>query len=176
RLCAEDASCSKRTDDLAATLKRASANLPGSFWGLPIRKSSARIASFYGLMESSPEAAPLSGPMTLDAWLSAADGDASGLWFEAFLARFALPESFVWGEMAAVGRADERASKRYYSSSDQGRGSIIGNPAADFIMGHGGLMNAWPAKPSDNEYVRVRTSRVPTLLVGGALDFATPPQ
>ena len=54
--------------------------------------------------------------------------------------------------------------------------SIIGNPAADFIMGRGGLMRAWPAKPTDGEYNRVRTSRVETLLVGGALDFTTPPQ
>ena len=48
RLCAQDASCNKRTADLAATLKRTDANLPARFWGLPIRKSSARIASFYG--------------------------------------------------------------------------------------------------------------------------------
>ena len=114
--------------------------------------------------------------MTIDAWLSAADGDASGLWFEAFLARFALPESFVWGEMAAVGRADAAASERYYSSGADRARSIIGNPGTDFIMGGGGLMRAWPAKPTDDEYNRVRTSRVETLLVGGALDFATPPQ
>ena len=43
-------------------------------------------------------------------------------------------------------------------------------------MGRGGLMHGWPAKPADGEYSRVRTSRVETLLVGGALDFATPPQ
>ena len=176
RLCAQDASCNKRTADLAATLKRTDANLPARFWGLPIRKSSARIALFYALMESSPEAAPLSGPMSIDAWIAAADGDASGLWFEAFLARFALPESFVWGELAAVGRADAAASQRYYSSGADRARSIIGNPGGEFIMGGGALMRAWPAKPTDDEYNRVRTSRVETLLVGGALDFATPPQ
>src|SRR4051812_957896 len=176
RLCAQDASCSERTDDLAATLKRTEADVPGSFWGLPIRKSSARIASFYGLMESSPEAAPLSGPMTIDAWLSAANGDASGLWFEAFLARFALPESFVWGELAAVARADAGVTERYYSSRADGGPSILGNPGADFIMGRGGLMRGWPANPTEDQYDHVRTSRVETLLVGGALDLTTPPQ
>jgi pimeloyl-ACP methyl ester carboxylesterase len=175
-LCAQDPSCSARTDDLAATLKRTEANVPGSYWGLPIRKGNARIASFYGLMEDSPDAAPLSGPMTLDAWLAAAHGDAGGLWFESFLARFALPESFVWGELAAVGRADARPTERYYSSGADRRASIMGNPAADFIMGRGALMSAWPAKPTDEEYGRVRTSRVPTLLIGGTLDFTTPPQ
>src|SRR5207237_3909382 len=109
RLCAQDASCSKRTDDLAATLKRTAANIPGRFWGLPIRKGNARIASFYGLMESTSEAAPLSAPMTLNAWLSAADGDASGLWFQSLLADFAFPQSFVWAELASVGRLDAQA-------------------------------------------------------------------
>ncbi len=78
--------------------------------------------------------------------------------------------------MAAVGRADARSSARYYSSGADGPRSIIGSPGTDFIMGRGGLMRAWPANPTDDEYDRVRTSRVETLLVGGALDFATPPQ
>jgi hypothetical protein len=37
-------------------------------------------------------------------------------------------------------------------------------------------MRAWPANPTENEYTRVRDSSVPTLLVGGELDFAAPPQ
>jgi hypothetical protein len=41
-----------------------------------------RAATFFGLMESTSEAAPLSGPMTLDTWVSAEKGDASGLWFQ----------------------------------------------------------------------------------------------
>ena len=36
------------------------------------------------------------------------------------------------------------------------------------------MLRAWPANASDNEYSRVRTSTVPTLLIGGTLDFATP--
>lgn len=39
----------------------------------------------------------------LDSWLSAADGDASGLWFMSFLANITVPESFVWGEATATG-------------------------------------------------------------------------
>jgi hypothetical protein len=38
------------------------------------------------------------------------------------------------------------------------------------------LTDAWPAAPDSSEYSRVRTSEVETLLIGGALDFATPPQ
>jgi len=35
---------------------------------------------------------------------------------------------------------------------------------------------AWPGGADDTEYRRVRTSAVETLLIGGELDFATPPQ
>jgi predicted RND superfamily exporter protein/pimeloyl-ACP methyl ester carboxylesterase len=173
RLCAQDTSCSKRTEDLAATLRERFADVPGRFWGLPISKGNVRTASFWGLMESTNEAAPLSAPMTIDAWLSAADGDASGLWFESLLADLAFPQSFVWGEMASFARSDAQAVERYYSKS---RGGIIGAPATDFVFARGGLMRAWPANPTENDYTRVRDSKVPTLLIGGELDFATPPQ
>jgi pimeloyl-ACP methyl ester carboxylesterase len=176
RLCAADASCHKRTGDLAASLKRTAAHVPGRWWFLPIRKGNARIASFYGLMESTSEAAPLSGPMTLNAWLSASHGDSSGLWFESLLAQLAFPTSFVWGDVAAVARTDHRAEERYFSSTENRGDSIIGNPGTEFLFGGGGLVHAWPANPTENEYTRVRTSNVQTLLIGGTLDVATPPQ
>jgi pimeloyl-ACP methyl ester carboxylesterase len=174
RLCAHDETCSKRTGKLAASLKHTVAHMPSHFWFLPIRKGNARIASFYGLMESTSDAAPLSAPMTLNAWLAAAHGDASGLWFESTLATLAFPESFVWGDMAAVARSDAQAAKRYFSTNHSD--SIIGSPGTDFLFSGGRLLHAWPANPTENEYTHVRTSKVETLLVGGSLDFATPPQ
>jgi pimeloyl-ACP methyl ester carboxylesterase len=175
RLCAQDASCSKRTHDLATTLKEAAADVPDRFWFLPIRTGNARTASFWGLMESTQEAAPLSAPMTLNAWISAAHGDASGLWFQSLLAKFAFPESFVWGDMASVARLDAQAAKRYFSLHAD-RGSIIGSPGSEFLFAGGGLLRAWPVNPTENAYTRVRDSNVETLLVGGELDLATPPQ
>jgi pimeloyl-ACP methyl ester carboxylesterase len=174
RLCAHDETCSKQTGDLAASLKRTATHVPGRFWFLPIRKGNARIASFYGLMESTADSAPLSGPMVLNAWLAAARGDTSGLWFESTLAALAFPESFVWGDMAAVSRSDTRAAKRYFSTNHSD--AIIGSPGTDFLFGGGRLLHAWPANPAENEYTNVRDSNVETLLVGGTLDFATPPQ
>src|SRR6266487_1771275 len=134
-LCAKDDSCRNRTDDLAATIKKTAAHIPGHWWLLPIKKGNVRIASFYGLMESTSEAAPISAPMTLSSWLSAADGDASGFWFQSLLADFAFPTSFVWGQMAAAGRADARVAERYFSSGEHRSGSILGegNPGTDFI-------------------------------------------
>jgi len=175
-LCSKDATCRRRTDDLAATIKTTAARIPDRWFFLPIKKGNVRIASFYGLMESTSEAAPLSAPITLSSWLSAAHGDASGFWFQSLLADFAFPTSFVWGQMAAAGRPDARAAERYFSSGNHRSDSILGNPGTDFIWGGGKQADAWPPNASENQYDHVRTSKVNTLLIGGALDFATPPQ
>jgi hypothetical protein len=74
-----------------------------------------------------------------------------------------------------VGRADAAAARRFFAAHAD-RGSVIGAPGTDLIWAGGRLVDAWPANPDENEYGRVRNSKVETLLVGGRLDFATPPQ
>src|SRR3954454_8338685 len=175
RLCARDAGCSSRTDDLAASMRKTVAHLPGRFLGMPISRNDARIATFYSLMESTSESAPLTAPMAIDTWLSAADGDASGLWFLSLLSRMAFPESFTWGELAAVARADTSTADRYFAQGPHRKDSILGNAGTEFIYGGGGLTHAFPPAPDADEYTRVQDSDVETLLVGGTLDFATPP-
>jgi pimeloyl-ACP methyl ester carboxylesterase len=175
-LCSKDATCSKRADDLAASMRGTSADMPERWLFLPIAEGNVRVASFYGLMESTSEAAPLSAPLTLDSWLAAADGDASGFWFMSLLADFTLPKAFVWGEYAAVARPDTQVARDYFSSGGQRRESNLGYAATAFGFGRGRLTDAWPATPDEGEYSRVRTSNVETLVVGGALDFAVPPQ
>src|SRR6266508_895295 len=119
-LCSKDAGCSKRTDNLAATMRRTAADIPERWFFLPIKDSNVRVASFMGLMESrSSDAAPISAPMILDSWLSAADGDAKGFWFASVLADLLFPKLFVWGEYAAVGRADAQVARDYFSSGGQ---------------------------------------------------------
>jgi len=53
---------------------------------------------------------------------------------------------------------------------------VIGSPGTDLIWAGGRLLDAWPASPDENQYTRVPDSKVPMLLIGGKLDFATPPQ
>jgi hypothetical protein len=89
------------------------------------------------------------------------------------MAGLILPTSFVWGEFASIGMADAQPAERYFSSGAD-RGSIIGNPLAEFLWGAGGLVHAWPANPGENQYTSVQNSNVPTLLIGGTLDFETP--
>jgi hypothetical protein len=152
--------------------------MPDHWLFLPIKKGNVRVASFFGLMETTSNDAPLTAPMTLGSWLSAAKGDASGFWFESLLASLFYPKAFVWGEYAAVARADAAAAKTYYSSGRADGGSILGkgHPGTDFLWSGGRLVDSWPATPGENEYSRMRTSQMQTLLIGGALDLATPPQ
>jgi pimeloyl-ACP methyl ester carboxylesterase len=174
-LCAEDSGCRDRTDDLAATMRGTAGDIPDRWFFLPIKEGNVRLESFFGLMESMAGPEPLQAPVTLDSWLSASDGDASGFWFASFLADFTFPESFVWGETAATAVLDAQVAGDYFSSGGD-PGSILGNPGTDFIWGGGGLVDAWPHNPSDDQYSRVRTTEVETLLIGGNLDFSTPPQ
>lgn len=175
-LCAKDDTCSERTDDLAATMKATAADLPDHWWFLPIKQGNVRLASFFGLVNSTSAAGPISAPMTLGSWLAAAKGDPSGFWLQSTLADLVFPEAFVWGDVAAAARADAGAAERYFASGEQRSDSILGNPASEFLWAGGDLLRAWPASPGDDRYSRVRTSKVETLLVGGTLDFSTPAQ
>ena len=175
RLCAEDATCSRRTGHLAATLKHAVAHEPGQLL-VPADQKRQRTDRL------------LLRPHGIDVGGSTALGpDDAGrvdlgstrrrqrALVRVALATLAFPTSFVWGDVAAVARADTRAAKRYFSSGTHAD-SIIGSPATDFAFAGGRLLDSWPANPTENEYVHVRDSKVPTLLVSGELDFATPPQ
>ena len=174
-LCAKDESCGTRTDDLAASMRRTAANMPDRWLFLPIEASSVRIFTFYGLMETTSEMAPMNGPTAIDSWLSVAEGDASGLWLQSLVAKLA-PMPFVWGQYASAARPDARAAADYFADGKQKGGSGLGYAGTAFAWGGGRLADAWPAAPDENAYSRMRTSKVETLLIGGALDFSTPPQ
>ena len=174
-LCAKQPACRARTGNLAASMKHTAAHMPSRWYFLPIKPGNALVGTFLGLTEATAVDSPLSGPMTLDSWISAAHGDPSGLWLLSLMADLTLPQSFTWGEFASIGMADAQPVERYFSSGAD-RGSIIGNPLGEFLWGAGGLAHAWPANPGENQYTSVQNSNVPTLLIGGTLDFETPAQ
>jgi pimeloyl-ACP methyl ester carboxylesterase len=175
-LCARNDSCSSRTPDLAASIRSAYRHIPGHWWFLPIRKGNVRAAAFFGLMNATADGAgPLPAPKTIDALLSAGQGDGSGAWFLSLMAQLAFPSAQVWGEVAATGRSDAAYARRFFARHAD-RGSLIGSPGTDLIWAGGRLLDSWPASPDEDEYTRVRDSSVETLLIGGRYDFATPPQ
>ena len=175
-LCADDASCRSRTPDLTASIHSAYEHLPDRWWFLPVRKGNVKLGAFFGLMHATTDGAgPLNAPWTIDTLIAADDGDASGAWFLSLMTQLIFPRVQVWGDVAAFGRSDAAYARRFFAT-DAGRGSVIGSPGTDFIMAGGRLFDSWPASPDENEYARVRDSKVETLLIGGELDVATPPQ
>jgi hypothetical protein len=93
---------------------QANAEIPDRWLFLPIKKGNVRIASFFGLMESVPAGASYAGPTIANMWLSAAEGDASGLWSGSFIADVLFPRLFVWGQYAAFGSADDQTARDYF--------------------------------------------------------------
>jgi pimeloyl-ACP methyl ester carboxylesterase len=173
--CSKDSSCSERTADLAVSIRRTNAAMPSGWFFLPIKPGNVRVASFYGLMESASTGAQPSAPMTLDSWLSAAEGDASGLWLLSLIVDVMLPDAFVSGEYAAAGSLDAQTARDYFSSGTQQRDSLAYAGTA-FAWGGGRMADAWPTAADENAYSQVLTSQVETLLIGGELDTSTPPQ
>ncbi len=175
-LCADDDSCRARTDDLAATMRRTVADMPDRWLFLPIKDANVRVVSLFGLIDSTAAASPTPAPMTLDAWLAAAEGDASGFWFTSVFGDLMYPELFVRGQYAAAAMLDAQAARDYFAGG-HGDLSNLGRAATAFTWGGGGeLADSWPAAPDEDTYSRVRTSEVETLLIGGELDPMAPPQ
>src|SRR6266508_6647504 len=175
-LCAEDASCRHRTPDLAASIHSAYDDMPDRWLFLPIKRGNVKAASFFGLMNATTDGGgPLNAAWTIDTLLSANQGDGSGAWLLSMMAQLIFPKGQVWGEVAASARSDAAYAKRFFAKHAD-RGSVIGAPGTGLICVGGRLLDAWPASPDENEYTRVQDSNVETLLIGGKLDFATPPQ
>ncbi len=127
-------------------------------WGpFPIHRGNVELASFFGLTDASSEAAPISAPMTLDAWRAAAKGDASGLWFQSLASALLFPRIQVWGDTAAMGRIDAATAAEHFHPG-QGANSVLRDSASRFLWAGGALADAWPASPGEDAYSRIRDS------------------
>jgi pimeloyl-ACP methyl ester carboxylesterase len=175
-LCTKAATCARRTDDLAGLMTRTAANMPNRWMFLPIKRGNVLVATYFGFGDSRAEGGLQSAPAMLDTWLSAAEGDASGFWLSSLLADVMFPKLFVFGEYAAVGVLDAPWVDHYATAGATPAGTMLGQAATDYIWGGDRLGQAWPGSPDNAEYTQVRPSSVETLLVGGELDVATPPQ
>lgn len=174
-LCAQDPACRAGTSDLAASMRHTAANLPSRWLFLPIKRGNVLLATQFGLAETIAAGPPLVAPVVLNSWVAAANGDPSGFWLMSLLGGLIFPTSFTWGESASVVQLDAHAAAGYFSSA-AGHGSVIGDPGSDVLWSGGGLVSAWPANPSRNQYATAPESDVPTLLIGGTVDVQAPAQ
>ncbi len=165
-LCAQDTECSARTDDLAQTMREVSHNMPERWLFLPVNAGLVKVLT-YNFFESPAGAAEI-----IDVWLSAAEGDPSGMAALSLVGPFIYANASNWGHNTAI-----RASMGQFDPARDYRvelnppDSIIGSPVTIICYAQYGV---WPVKPIPEEYRQVQPSDVETLLVSGNIDFDTP--
>ena len=174
-LCARDEGCRGRTADLAASVRSAFERVPSRWGFLPIKEGNIRAAALFGLFNATTDGGgPLSGPLMLDTFLSAEEGDASGMWLLSVASQLMFPRLQVAGDVAAMGQIDDAYGRRFFAASVD-RSRALGDASTEFVWVGGRLIDAWPDSPDNTLYNTVQHSNVETLLVGGELDFSTPP-
>jgi pimeloyl-ACP methyl ester carboxylesterase len=171
QLCAQDPACSARTDNLAETIREVAHNMPKRWLFIPINPGAVKVTTFFGLFQTSTK--PLSAPWMFDTWLSAAQGDASGLAMLSLLGEMAWPTSFVWGESSATGASTDLPEAIKYLSGANLEDTILGTPGSTWMWGG---TSTWHADLLPEEFRQVQPSDVETLLIGGTVDFSTPAQ
>ena len=168
-LCAEDAYCSSRTDDLAVSIQTALDNMPKRWLFLSVDRDAVLFATFMGLYSTAGAAA------TFDVWLAAAEGDYSGMALLSAALMFMLPADFAWGDSASKGFSAEYdfdPAADYVAEVTPGP-YLIGSPGSSMGWSAAGI---WPANKIPDEYRRAQPSSVETLMLSGTLDVSTPAQ
>ena len=163
-LCAADLDCSQRTDDLAQTIYDVNRSAPKHWLFMPIDLASVRVGTHSMLYSTSSMSLPI------DMYLSASEGDYSGMAFLSLFMRFQAP-TFVWGDVIYKGAS---LDLEYYKGEDSVNlgDTVMGAPMAEYL---------WPAVSNltivlDDPDMRVlHESNVDMLIVNGSLDFSTPP-
>jgi pimeloyl-ACP methyl ester carboxylesterase len=178
RLCAQDPECSARTDDLAASMRRLSEDMPDRWLFIPIDEGGVKLITLVMLFESiqPPDVpVPLFGPAAVDMWLAAEGGDASGMALASMSRNMFLPTLWTWGEGLSLSASvdDYYDPARDYRSEFEAPDTILGTPLSLWLWSMG---LEWPTHPIPQEYLQVQPTDVETLLISGSIDFSTPPQ
>jgi pimeloyl-ACP methyl ester carboxylesterase len=181
-LCAQDlkrSGCSTRTDDLVATMRSVSEDMPDRWLFIPIDEGGVKLITFVMMMESiQPPGVPvpLSGPAAVDMWLAAERGDASGMALASLSRNLFLPTMWsAWGEGLSLAASvdDYYNPARDYQTELDPPDTILGSPVSLLLWSMG---PEWPTNLIPEEYLQVQPTDVETLLISGSIDFSTPPQ
>jgi pimeloyl-ACP methyl ester carboxylesterase len=167
RMCAEDARCSARTSDLAATMRNVTHHMPERWLLFPIDTGKVRVATFL-LLKRTQNAATI-----FDAYLAAESGDPSGLLTIQTLYDIEVPITWnAWGDFYAKNGIDYDPSRDYTADMALGD-SILGSPFSQLVWS-GDL--GWPMTAVPAASRELHSSNVRTLLVTGSVDARFPPE
>ncbi|MBT3313298.1 MAG: alpha/beta fold hydrolase [Anaerolineae bacterium] len=159
-----------RTADLVQTISKLSHNMPENWLFFKIDPGKVKIVSFAMLFHRNTAA------MVFDAWLSAENGDPSGLALMSFAYDFIIPNMSVYGEFFSKGVSADHDPNRDYFDDMEPTDSIIGSPMSKLIWGSARDEEGatWPTALMPEEYRQMKPSDIETLLVSGNIDFSTP--
>lgn len=166
-LCAQEAACRERTEDLAGTMQNAVMNMPDQWLSLPIDPGIVRANAFALLFHRS------SAALVYDAFLAAEAGDPSGLALLSWVGELIFPSMNTWGFAASIAVSADYDPGRDYCAEMNPPHSIMGAPISEYYW-CSLQYSDWPKALIPEEYRQVQPSDVETLLVSGNADFSTP--
>jgi len=168
-LCAEDAYCSSRTENLEASIQTALDNMPKRWLTFRVDRDAVLFATFMGLYSTNGVAS------TFDIWLAAADGDYSGMAMVTAAMNYMLPTDFAWGESAskALSADYDFDPTADYVAEVTPDPYLLGSPGSTMGWAAAG---SWPANKIPDEYRTAQPSSIETLMLSGTLDVSTPTQ
>jgi pimeloyl-ACP methyl ester carboxylesterase len=165
KLCAQDATCSSRTSDFAQTMYAVNHNMPERWLFFNIDPDTVRLGTQF-MFFNNPNM-----PLIFDAYLSAAEGDPSGLAMVNLMTSLAPMDEQIFGDQASKAGTLDLDKFGGIESVILGD-SIMGAPMAEWIWP---MAVEWPIELLPKEQREFQESDVEMLLVNGTVDFSTPP-
>jgi len=163
-LWANDSVYSKKSDDLAASMKRVMNNMPNRWLIFNIDPDKVRFATFMGLYHTSGAGS------VFDTFIAADNGDASGLALVSLMTKLQLKKMQAgWGDLIGKAYADYDPEVDYYEQMKL-NSHILGSPSSQLFA----VSKAWQVNTKDSIYNTSRNSDVESLLLSGSIDFSTP--
>lgn len=164
-LCAQDVNCSSRTSDFAGTMYEVNHNMPKRWLFFNIDPATVRLGTHFMFLDNKNMS------MVFDAYLSAAEGDPSGLAMLNLMTSLAPIDQQIFGDLS--NKAGTVDLEKYGGIENVSLGdSIMGAPMAEYIWP---LAKEWSLQLIPKDLREFQESDVEMVLVNGTVDFATPP-
>ncbi len=148
-------------------MRNVAENMPRRWLFLKIDPGKTRFMTHFFLWHRGQAAS------AYDIYISAENGDPSGLALMSLMYDMMIPKYMVWGELGVKGVSADYDPERDYFQEMNPPDSILGAPMSEFIWSGVQAMN-WDIPQIPQEWRQVQTSDVETLLVSGNIDATTP--
>jgi pimeloyl-ACP methyl ester carboxylesterase len=168
RLWSKDSIMSARCPDLAGTIRKVLHTMPDKWFIFSLNPGKIKVVTF-GMLFHRKSAA-----MVFDAFVSADQGDYSGLALMSMVYDYIIPSIGTWGDLASKAVSADMDSVRLVSYSRENPDAILGSPMND-LSWKPLLYAHLPIQSIPQELRTLRSSDVETLLLSGSVDFSDPP-